>query len=430
MNTKPQQNCFALVDVNNFFVSCERAFDPSLENKPVVVLSNNDGCVVARSNEVKQLNIPMAVPFFKIKEEVKRHNIIYFSSNFQLYGDMSNRVMSILARFSPSQEVYSIDECFLDFSGFGDTNLTEYAHSIRKCVRQWIGLPISIGIAPSKTLGKLANHFAKNNPEFENVCDLTALSPGNLDSLLASVHVGKIWGVGYELKDKLMRMGIKTPRDLRDANPDVIRTRFSISLERTVRELRGESCIELNDAMEPRKQIMSTRSFGKPVFELSELSEAIASYMARAIEKLREQDSAAGGVMIYIRTSPFKSGDQRYQKSWYIPLHTHSDSIFVLNKTAQTALKIIYKPGYRYQKAGVILMDMIPASQQQRTLFDKPEEQQKTEKLLSAIDAINQEMGRGTIHLAGEGIKQKWGVNSKKRTPQYTTRWNSILKVR
>ncbi len=427
METK--SNVVALVDVNNFFVSCERVFLPALEKRPVAVLSNNDGCVVARSNEVKALDVPMAVPFYQVREIFEKHKVVVFSSNFQLYGDMSDRVMSILSRFSPYQEIYSIDECFLDFSGFSHLNLTEYAHEIRNCVRQWIGLPISIGIAPTKTLAKLANHFAKTRPEFENVCDLTALSSGEFDVLLASVHVGKVWGIGHELKDKLMRMGIKTPLDLRNANPDLIRSRFSITVERTVEELRGEGCVTLDDSFEPRKQIMSTRSFGVPVYSLNDLSEAVASYIARAVEKLREQQSAAGGLMVFIRTSPHIDKEKRFQKSWYTHLPTHTDNIFTLTQTAIAGLKTIYRSGPKYQKAGILLTHLIPASQQQRTLFDNPQEEEKASRLLDTLDEINQEMGRGTIHLASEGCNQSWKVKSEKRTPPYTTRWDSILNV-
>ena len=280
---------FALVDCNNFYASCEKLFDPRLAGVPVVVLSNNDGCVVARSAEVKALGIPMGVPWFRIRDQARRHGIVAFSSNYALYADMSNRVVEVLAQFSPDIEVYSIDESFLDVAGFEGTGLAEYGRQIRERVQRWLGLTVCVGIAPTKTLAKLANHCAKKNlAGTAGVCDFTIMPAADLDALLARIDVGEVWGVGRKLTPRLQAMGIGTVRDLRDADAETLRARFSVVLERTLRELRGTSCLALEDVVPDRQQIICSRSFGERVHDLEALQEAVASYLSRAAEKLRQ----------------------------------------------------------------------------------------------------------------------------------------------
>lgn len=291
----PDRPVFALVDCNNFYASCEKLFDPRLKTRPVVVLSNNDGCVVARSAEVKALGIPMGVPWFQLQAQARKHGIVACSSNYALYADMSNRVVEVLSSFSPKIEVYSIDESFLDFTGFERQGYTSYGAEIRQRVADWLGLAVCVGIGTSKTLAKLANHCAKkSHAGADGVCDFTVMSEPALVQLFARIVVGEVWGVGRQITARLEAMGIKTVLQLRDANPETIRSRFSVVLERTVRELRGISCLDLQEVDPDKQQIMSSRSFGAVIYELADLEEAVASYIAKAAEKLRAQDSLAG----------------------------------------------------------------------------------------------------------------------------------------
>ena len=298
----------ALIDCNNFYVSCERVFNPALNGKPVVVLSNNDGCAVARSNEVKALGVKMGQPWFQLKDLARQHGIIAYSSNYALYANMSNRVMAILRQFSPEQEVYSIDECFLDLTGFQTRNLTEYGRQIRQRIRQWTGLPVCVGIGSTKTLAKLANHIAKKNPQFNGVCDLNAMTPAQRDAWLSSIGVGEVWGIGPRLAPQLNAMGIRSVRDLKLSDAGSMRSRFSVVMEKTIRELNGTVCIALEEVVPAKQQIMSSRSFGFPVSDLESLQQSVTLYISRAAEKLRRQGSFAGSVHVYIRTSPHDPG--------------------------------------------------------------------------------------------------------------------------
>lgn len=423
-----KQRAIALVDCNNFYASCERIFQPKLEGKPIVVLSNNDGCVVARSNEVKALGIKMGVPFFQIQDLAKRHNIAAFSSNYSLYADMSNRVMSMLSQFSPHQEVYSIDECFLDLTGFSHLDLAEYGQTIRQRVHKWLGLPVCVGIAPTKTLAKLANHVAKKQPAYQSVCNLNALSQTDIDALFSRIEAGEVWGVGRRIQERLTTMGILTVLQLRDADLKVIRRQFGVVLERTVMELRGVSCLALEEISPPRQQIISSRSFGMPVYDLKDLQEAVSSYLSRAAEKLRHQGSLAGAVMVYIQTNPHQTRAPQYQKGITIPLPEPSDNTFTLTNVALTGLKHIYQPGYCYQKAGIMLMDLSHAAQQQAGLFTSTFSQNpdKSHKLMQCMDKINGLMGKDTVHLASTGMNQRWQAKHERKSPCYTTQWNEI----
>jgi len=364
----------ALVDCNNFYVSCERMFNPRLEGKPVVVLSNNDGCAVARSNEVKSLGIKMGEPWFKMEKIAKQHGIIAYSSNYSLYGDLSARVMSTLSTFSPIQEIYSIDECFLDLSGFDPQTLMAYGQTIRQTVKRNVGIPVCVGIADTKTLAKLANHCAKKGlAGRDGVCNFGALDEEQRRVLFAGIPVKEIWGVGSRINERLDAMNIKTVEHLRTANHEHIRSQFSVVLERTVQELNGIPCIELEEAGTPRQQIMVSRSFGSMVTSFEDLSESVANFTTRAAEKLRKDGSVASSLCVYIRTNPFRADDPQYQRSMIVPLSQPSDDTMKLVKAALTGLNAIYRAGYRYKKSGVLLMGLHAKGSTQATLFDDPE---------------------------------------------------------
>ena len=417
----------ALIDCNNFYASCERVFNPALEGKPLVVLSNNDGCVVARSQEVKDLGVKMGVPWFQIEHLAKRHGIVAFSSNYALYADMSNRVMAILATFSTSQEVYSIDECFLDLAGFERRGFTRYGQEMRSAIKRWVGLPVCVGIAPTKTLAKLVNHVAKKRPQFEGVCNYNEFSAGEIDALMGELPVGEVWGVGSRYAVRLQQMGILTVRDLRQAQPKAMRQQFSVVMERTVSELNGESCLDLEEMAPAKKQIMSSRSFGRPVFALDELAESVASYMSRAAGKLRRQHSLPGAVQVYIRTNPFKEREPQYSQGMILPLPDPTDDSRQLVSAAITVLRRLYKPGFAYAKTGVMLTEIIAANQRTPTLFDDVAGMARNKNLMLAVDSINQAYGRGTIRLAAEGLDQPWKMRAGRRSPAFTTCLSDVV---
>ena len=419
----------ALIDVNNFYVSCERIFNPKLKNKPLVVLSNNDGCAISRSNEVKELGIAMGAPWFRMQDLVKQHGIVGLSSNYPLYADMSNRVMSILRDFSPSQEVYSIDECFLDLTGFSFVNLVEYGQTMRKRILDWTGLPVCVGIGSTKTLAKLANHCAKKQPVFHGVCNFNALTDEALTNLLAGLPVGEVWGVGRKLSPKLNAIGIHTALDLKCADPNRIRQHFSVVMQKTVMELKGTVCIELEEIAPPRKQILSSRSFGHSVADYNSLAESITLYMSRAAEKLRKQSSCAGSVFVYIRTSPFKPDEPQYSNGLTIPLPIPTDDTRQLVKVALWGLTRIYRGGFKYAKAGVMLGELVSVNEVQSDFFYKKNFEAGSNKLMGVLDHINQKMGRGTMKLASEGFKQTWRMKQGNKSPNYTTQWNDIPKA-
>lgn len=415
----------ALVDVNNFYVSAERVFNPKLEGRCVVVLSNNDGCVVARSGEVKALGIAMGGPWFKLKDLAFQHSIIALSSNYTLYADMSNRVMSVLSEFSSRQEIYSIDECFLDLSGH-DGNFTEYGQQIRQRIQQWLGLPVCVGFAPTKTLAKLANHVAKKRAEYRGVCDFGAMRADELDTILASIAVGEVWGVGRKLNEQLQQGGITTVKQLRDFDISRIRNRFGVVMERTVCELRGVACLEMVDIAPPRQQIISSRSFGQSVTTLSELEEAVSVYMSTAAAKLRGQGSVAASAHVYILTNVHKKEDPQYSQGITIALAQPTDDTMQLVAAVKAGLRRIYRPGYRYKKAGVILSEITSAGVVQAQLFAGALETEKSLKLMAAMDSINLRMGKGAIKLASDGVEQSWRMNRGSMTPAYTSDWDEL----
>ena len=348
----------ALVDANNFYVSCERVFRPDLEGRPVVVLSNNDGCVVARSAEVKALGVAMGTPWFQLQKLAKQEGIIALSSNYTLYADMSNRMMGILSAFSPIQEVYSIDECFLDLRGVAQNRLTCVGQAARQKVRQWVGLPVGIGIAATKTLAKLANHVAKKRLEYDGVCVWDDRSEGDQRRLLRQMPVSEVWGVGRQWTNQLQGMGIQTVWDLRQADPALMRKRFSVLMERMIRELRGEPCIAMVEIPPPRQEIQSSRSFGRAVTSIEELGEAISLYTVRAVDKLRRQSSVGGALRVFVHTSPFQAHLPQYHATRTIALNHPSQDTRVFLQAGRVALADMYRTGFAYAKAGVHLLEI------------------------------------------------------------------------
>jgi DNA polymerase V len=422
-----QPRAIALIDVNNFYVSCERVFNPKLIGKPVVVLSNNDGCAVARSNEAKALGIKMGEPWFKLRDLAVQHGVVAYSSNYTLYADMSNRVMSILADFSPHQEVYSIDECFLDLTGMPRPHLA-IATEMRARIRQYTGLPVCVGIGSSKTLAKLANHCAKKGYTPNGVCDFNAWSTDKLDDQLAKIEIGEVWGIGRRLVPKLNVLGIHSVLDLKRAEPEFIRQQFSVVLEKTVRELRGQTCIDLEEVAPPKKQIVTSRSFGNRVSDLQSLSEAVSQYTSRAAEKLRRQQGFATLISVFIHTSPFDDSP-KYSAHQVVRIPAPTDNTLQLVRTALWILKRIYKPGYLYQKAGVMLDEIVPAVGQQTDMFGFRPSEDKSARLMAAMDLINDRWGRATLRTASQGYNARWAMRQGNLSPQYTTQWEEILIV-
>jgi len=421
----------ALVDVNNFYVSCERVFNPKLRGRPVVVLSNNDGCIISRSAEAKALDIPMGAPWFKVRKYAEQEGVLAYSSNYALYADMSNRVMSVLRQFSPSQEVYSIDESFLDLTAFSRRDLTAYAQQLRQTVLRSTGLPVCVGIASSKTLAKLANHCAKQQTSFNGVCHFNAMPITSVDDILRDIDVSHVWGIGRNLSKQLHATDIHTAYDLKMSNAATMRQRFNVVMEKTVRELNGTPCLALEQVRGPQQQILSTRSFGRVVRDLQSLEEAVTLYTTRAGEKLRQRKLYAGSVYVYIRTSPFRDAQQQYDNNLRLPLHIATNDTLQLVQAALAALRQIYRPGYDYMKAGVSLGELVTAEAQQQDLFQSTATHEKAGRLMHALDTINQKMGRATLKLASEGVQrqQPWRMKQALKSPAYTTHWEELLKV-
>ena len=427
----PTIQVFALVDVNNMYVSCERAFNPRLRDRPVVVLSNNDGCAVARSNEVKALGVKMGTPWFQLKDLARQHGIIGLSSNYTLYGDMSNRIMTILRSYSPNVEVYSIDESFLSLNGMGGiwASPTAMGQDIRARILQWTSLPVCVGVGGSKTLAKLANHVAKKFPLFDSVCDFTTMSVARMRWLFVRIDVGEVWGVGRRIAARLHVMGIHTVQELKDAPPRDIRAQFGVVMERTCQELRGLSCLALEEVAPPRKEIVSSKSFGTMAVSLAEVEEAISTYIARAGEKLRSQRSVCGAVHVFVQTNPFRQQDLQYSNGLTVPLIEPTDDNRILAGAALQGLSQIFRDGYQYKKVGVMLLDLAPNSIAQGTLFDAPRERENSVRVMAALDALNQRFGRDSVHLGSAGLAPRWAMRSENKTPCYTTRWDELPKA-
>ena len=438
---------FALVDVNNMYVSCERVFRPSLAARPVVVLSNNDGCAIARSNEAKDLGVKMAQPWFQVRHLEREAGLIALSANFELYGDMSSRMMSIVGQYATRQQIYSIDECFLDFEGVrGD--LVTIGREMRATVLQWTGLPTSVGFGPTKTLAKLANHVAKSTERkpgtypapLAQVCNLGTLSRRELDGVMQATEVGDVWGVGRRISARLNEGGIRTVLDLVNADVATLRKQFSVVLEKTVLELRGTSCLDVDDAPAVNQQIMCSRSFGAPVTDLAALTEVVSQFASRVAEKVRHQQSVAGSVHVFITTSPFRTNDRQHSASVTLPLARPTADTRLLIGAAVRALEAMYRPGFNYVKAGVMLVDLRPQGQEQGELdlfsgTHEPEGSlsQDRSHLMGAIDALNRRFGRGAVSVASaarQGSCNGYPAKQERRSPRYTTRLEEIPTAR
>lgn len=411
---------FALVDCNNFYASCERVFNPRLNGQPVIVLSNNDGCVVARSNEAKQLGIGMGVPEFMVRDTIRTHRVHVFSSNYALYGDMSQRVMETLQQFCPDLEIYSIDEAFLSLSGFRSKNLSEYAGTIRSTVKRWTGLPVSIGIAETKTLAKIAGDVAKKTPG--GVFDL--LTYPNREALLSQTDVSDVWGIGKAHSQLLHQHGIKKALQLRCASDQFIRTHMGIVGLRLVMELRGVSCLELEQCPPPKKGITCARSFGKAITSLKEMEEAVSNYVTRAAEKLRAQKLAVATLSVFLHTNQFKEVAQ-YGNLLTLKLPVATDTTHELIMAALQGIRKIWREGYAYKKAGVMFLGLVPASQVQADLFDG-KDRTRSKKLMAALDSINERFGSGTLQYASSGIAKEWKATFNCRSPAFTTNWDEL----
>ena len=429
---------FALVDGNNFYVSCERVFRPSLQGLPVVVLSNNDGCAIARSDEAKALGIKMGQPYYQFRELERVSNLVCLSANFELYGDMSDRMMSLAAGLGPLQEIYSIDESFIgDLDGIPD--LTRRAWAICTRIDKWIGIPTCIGLAPTKTLAKLCNHVAKdaerkpgNYPkELARVCNWIELTREQQIDLLRRTPAGNVWGIGRRIAAKLAEQGILTALDVARMPTVKARDEWNVLLERTVRELQGISCISLEQAPAPKQQIACTRSFGHPITTLPPLIEAVSEFASRAAEKLRYGNQRAGAVQVFVHTSPFRPGP-RFNKSATIQLHPPTSDTTVLVNTAVAGLRRIYEPGFLLAKAGVMLLDLCSATTQLQSdlLFEAPCTKRDHNQLMEVVDRINARYGKSTVHVASTGHTQKdgagWRMRQERRTPRYTTQQGEI----
>ncbi|WP_047608532.1 Y-family DNA polymerase [Rahnella aquatilis] len=420
---------FALCDVNSFYASCETVFRPDLKGRPVVVLSNNDGCVIARSAEANAF-AKMGEPYFKQKELFRRHGVACFSSNYELYADMSNRVMTTIEEMSPRCEVYSIDEIFCDLTGVRHCrDLTEFGREIRATVLQRTHLTVGVGIAQTKTLAKLANYAAKKwQRETGGVVDLSNVE--HQRKLMAALPVGEVWGVGRRIAKKLDSMGIKTVLQLADTDIRFIRKHFNVVLERTVRELRGESCLELEEFAPVKQEIVCSRSFGDRITEYEEMRQAICSYAIRAAEKLRHEHQHCRFISAFIKTSPFGVNESYYGPSSSVNLLTPTQDSRDIIAAATRCLEAIWKEGYRYQKAGVMLGDFYSQGVAQLNLFDENPPRHNSQKLMGVLDYLNAKKGRGTLYFAGQGIRQQWQMKREMLSPRYTTRYQDLLVIK
>lgn len=420
---------FALCDVNSFYASCETVFRPDLKGRPVVVLSNNDGCVIARSPEAKPF-VKMGEPYFKQKDIFRRHGIIAFSSNYELYADMSNRVMTTLEELSPRCEIYSIDEAFCDLTGVRNCrDLTEFGREIRETVLRRTHLTVGVGIAQTKTLAKLANHAAKKwQRQTGGVVDLSNLERQR--KLMALLPVEEVWGVGRRISKKLEAMGIKTVLQLADTDIRFIRKHFNVVLERTVRELRGEPCLGLEEFAPVKQEIVCSRSFGGRITEYHEMRQAICSYASRAAEKLRGEHQYCRFISAFVKTSPFALNEPYYGNSASVKLLTPTQDSRDIITAATKCLDAIWRDGHRYQKAGVMLGDFYSQGVAQLNLFDDNAPRKNSEKLMEVLDHLNAKGGRGTLYFAGQGIQTVWQMKREMLSPRYTTRFSDILSVR
>ena len=417
---------YALVDCNNFYASCERVFDPRLENRPIVVLSNNDGCVIARSNEAKALGIAMGEPAFQKEKVYAKHNVAIFSSNFALYGDMSQRVMRTLAQHSAAMEIYSIDEAFLECGGLTADGLDRFGSQLRKTVKQWTGIPVSIGVAPTKTLAKVANHVAKRLPDNSGVCVLN--KEETIEYCLKKLPVEKLWGVGRRYALFLRSWGINTAWDLRRMPEGWVKDNMTVVGLRLQKELKGEPCIPLENQPQKKKEICTSRSFGTMVTELDELQQAVSMYATRCAEKLRTQNSCTNLVEVFLHTNPFRPDLPQYKNVRFVRLPVASNSTLSIVQAALRGLRSIYRAGYQYKKAGVIVSGLVPSNTIQYNLFHSTDEDRHM-RLMNAMDTVNDREGRDILRVAEQGFDRRWTLRQERLSPCYTTRWADFMTI-
>ena len=423
-NHRALNQSFALVDCNNFYASCERIFDPKLIGKPIVVLSNNDGCIITRSAEAKALNIKMGEPYFKAKQVIQKNNVKVFSSNYVLYGDISQRVMEILSYFSPDIEIYSIDEAFLGLNGFKNYELNTYCKHMREKIKKWVGIPVSIGLSETKTLAKIANHLAKKNLNYEGVCILKSQS--SIDRALRETEICDVWGIGNQLSIFLKKYNIKTARDFTLLDRQWIRKNMGVVGEKIFFELKGISCLDLELLPSNKKSCCVSRSFRKPIERLQDLEESISSYGARVAEKIRKEKLITQSMSVFVLTNHFNRKERQYSNSIKLQLAFPTNDSIKIVKRALDGIRQIYRKGYSYKKAGIILYELNKASEI-KGLFDIDRAQSVS--MMKMIDQINYRYGRSTIKLASEGIEKKWSTRRDRVSPCYTTRFDELLEV-
>ena len=424
-NHPSQNNSIALIDCNNFYASCERIFNPRLIGKPIVVLSNNDGCIITRSAEAKELGIKMGEPYFKAKKIIDKNNVRVFSSNYSLYGDISQRVMETLARFASDVEIYSIDEAFLGLNGFENYELSKYCKYIRRTIKQWVGIPVSIGVSTTKTLSKIANNLAKKNKEYDGVCILKSWF--DINEALKLTSIEDVWGIGRRLSVFLKKYKINTAYDFTQLDKGWIRKNMGVVGEKTFLELCGVSCIELELIPSDKKSCCVSRSFRKPVEKIDDLEESVSSYGTRVAEKIREEGLVAESMSIFVLTNYFNRKEKQYSNSIKLQLPYPTNNSIKIVKRALEGIKKIYRQGYRYKKAGVILYGLTKAKQT-RGLLDYDRE--SSDSIMNTLDRINERYGSSTIRLASEGVDKSWSMRRESVSPCYTTRFDDLVEAK
>ena len=418
------QKTFALIDCNAFYVSCERVFNPQLNNKPVVALSNNDSCIIARSKEAKALGIKMGVPLFKVKDVIQKEKVIVFSSNYTLYADMSRRVMNVISEFAPSIEIYSIDEAFIELTGF-KLDYEEYAKNLRSTILRCTGIPVSIGIGTTKTLAKVANHIAKDDETLNGICSLVDVQ--NIDSILKQTKVEEVWGIGRQLSKKLTHQGVYNAKLLKYSDDQWIRKMMSINGLKTATELRGISCLPLQEFSVTRKSCCTTRTFGEPLMKLEDVEQAMTTFARRATERIRSEGLVASSVSAFLRTSPFDRRNKYYSNSDSVALHTPTCDTIMVVHSALSVVKKIFKEGYKYKKGGVLLSGFYTKGTEPPSLFSSSKKE--SHNLMLTIDNINQRYGNDTIQMASECHHTKWKQKRKNCTQSYTTQASKLLLI-
>ena len=424
-NHSSLDNSIALIDCNNFYASCERIFNPKLMRRPIVVLSNNDGCIITRSAEAKKLGIKMGEPYFKAKKIIDKNNVKVFSSNYSLYGDISQRVMETLARFAPDIEIYSIDEAFLGLNGFENYELGAYCSYIRRTVKQWVGIPVSIGVSSTKTLSKIANNLAKKNKEYEGVCILKSWF--EINDALKLTPIGDVWGIGRRLSSFLQKYNIKTAYDFTQLDKGWVRKNMGVVGEKTFLELCGVSCIELDLVPSDKKSCCVSRSFSKPIEKIYDLEESVSAYGTRVAEKIREEGLMAESMSVFVLTNYFNRKEKQYSNSIKLQLPFPTNNSIKIVKRALQGIRKIYREGYRYKKAGVILYGLSKSSQVKGLLdYDR----ESSDAIMNTMDRINGRYGSSVIRLASEGIEKSWRMKRENVSPSYTTKFEDIVKVK